>query len=95
MQEIVSLRFYFEKKKSPTVVEVSSFDKFTTERGNEGLGSTEIIKNMVINNYAPEYMPENLPWYERDGLLTWYDQVKCKEFLEDTDAHFKNKKTEF
>ena len=42
MQGIVSLRFYFEKKKSPTVVEVSSFDKFTTERGNEGLGSTEI-----------------------------------------------------
>ena len=50
---------------------------------------------MAVNNYAPEYMPENLPWYERDGLLTWYDQVKCKEFLEDPDAHFKNKKTEF
>ena len=40
---------------------------------------------MVFNNYVPEYVPENLPWYERDGLLTWYDQEKCKEFLEDPD----------
>ena len=47
---------------------------------------------MAVNNYVPGYVPENLPWYERDGLLTWYDQAKCKEFLEDPDVHFKNKK---
>ena len=23
------------------------------------------------NNYVPEYVPDNLPWYERDGLLTY------------------------
>ena len=40
---------------------------------------------MVFNNYVPEYVPENLLWYERDGPLTWYDQAKCKEFLEDPD----------
>ena len=48
---------------------------------------------MVINDYVPECVSGNLPWYERDGLLTWYDQAKCKEFLEDPDGHFKNKKT--
>ena len=37
-------------------------------------------------------MPENLPLYEKDGLLTWYDKEKCKEFLEDWDAYFKKKK---
>ena len=24
--------------------------------------------------------------------MTWYDQCKCQEFLDDTDAHFKNLK---
>ena len=47
---------------------------------------------MVINDYVPECVSGNLPWYERDGLLTWYDQAKCKEFLENPDDHFKTKK---
>ena len=47
---------------------------------------------MAVNNYVPGYVPENLPWYKRDGLLTWYDRAKYKEFLEDPNAHFKNKK---
>ena len=50
------------------------------------------INNVAVNNYVLQYVPENLPWYKRDGLFTWYDQTKCKEFLEDPDAHFKNKK---
>ena len=33
-------------------------------------------------------MPKKLPWYEKDGFLTWYDQCKCKDFLNDTDKHF-------
>lgn len=40
------------------------------------------------NNYVPIYVQKNLPWYERDGFLTWHDQCKCKEFLNDTDKHF-------
>ena len=44
---------------------------------------------MTVNDYVPECVPENLPWYERGGLLTWYDQAKCKKFLKDPDAHFK------
>ena len=41
------------------------------------------------NNYVPEYVPQDLPWYERDGLITWYDQVKCQKFLRNSNKHFK------
>ena len=44
------------------------------------------------NNYVPEYMSFNLPWYERDGLMTWFDQRKCEEFLRDSEKHFKDTK---
>ena len=40
------------------------------------------------NTYIPKYVPDNLKWYERDGLLTWYKQCKCKDFLGNTDGHF-------
>ena len=33
-------------------------------------------------------MPENLPWYERDGIMTWYDRAKCRNFLENSKKHF-------
>ena len=26
----------------------------------------------VDNTFIPKYMPNNLKWYERDGLETWY-----------------------
>ena len=45
-----------------------------------------------VNNYVLEYFPKDLLWYERDGLMTWYDQVKCENFLRDTDKHFKEAK---
>ena len=32
----------------------------------------------------------NIPWYERDGVNTWCEQMKCNEFLGDTDNQFKN-----
>ena len=44
------------------------------------------------NSYVPKYMPEILPWYERDGLMTWHDQGKCADFLEDTNNHFREAK---
>lgn len=40
------------------------------------------------NNYIPEYVPPNLPWYKRDGLMTWYDQVKSGDFLKNSKQHF-------
>ena len=45
-----------------------------------------------VNNYVLEYFPKDLLLYESDGLMTWYDQVKCENFLRDTDKHFKEAK---
>ena len=45
--------------------------------------------NNCVNNSVPEYVPQDLPWYERDGLMTYYNQVKCQEFLRNSDNHFK------
>lgn len=38
-----------------------------------------------MNTYVPKFVPKDLPWYECDGLMTWYEQCKCKAFLRDTD----------
>ena len=34
------------------------------------------------NRFVPTFVPKYFSWYERNGLITWYDQVKCEEFLE-------------
>ena len=39
--------------------------------------------------FIPKYVPNNLKWYERDGLDMWYLQNTCNDFLMDTDEHFK------
>ena len=39
-----------------------------------------------ILNYVPKY----LPWYERDGLMTYIDQLKFERFKENREEHFKN-----
>lgn len=44
--------------------------------------------NKPTNSYVPKFLPENLTWYERDGLIMWYDQGKCRDFLKDTKKHF-------
>lgn len=46
------------------------------------------------NKYVPEYVPQDLRRYERDGGMTWYDQIKCQEFLRnsDSDKHLKTAK---
>ena len=40
------------------------------------------------NSYILKYVPENLPWYECDGLITWYNQGKCYDFLRDINKYF-------
>ena len=42
----------------------------------------------VANSFIPKYVQKNLKWYEEDGWITWYDRIKCEEFLEDLDVHF-------
>ena len=31
-----------------------------------------VTSSVTINAYVPEYVPDNLKWFERDGLDTWY-----------------------
>ena len=46
----------------------------------------------VDNTFVPPFVSNDLKWFERDGLETWYRRSKCEEFLQDTDSHFKNRK---
>ena len=50
------------------------------------------VGKIFANNYIPEYTPGDLPWYERDGLMTNIDQLKYKGFIFATDATIKNAK---
>ena len=34
---------------------------------------------IFANKYIPKYVAEDLPWYEREGLLTYIDQMKYKD----------------
>ena len=50
------------------------------------------MANKPVMSYVPPFVPQDLPWYERDGLMMWYVQGKCQEFLRDTDRHFNKTK---
>ena len=39
------------------------------------------------NKFIPSYVPDNLKWFERDGLETSYKKNKCDEFLSNTDLY--------
>ena len=44
------------------------------------------------NKFIPKHVPDDLKWYERDGLDTWHLQNKCGDFINNTDEHFKQMK---
>ena len=46
----------------------------------------------VDNKFIPKCVPNDLKWYERDGLDTWYLQNKFNEFINNTDSYFKRMK---
>ena len=46
----------------------------------------------LMNSYVPKFVPKDFPWYERGGLMTWYDQMKYEDFLRDTNKHFQEVK---
>ena len=50
------------------------------------------MSKIFANSYVPEYVSEYLPWYECDGLMTYIDQLKWKEFISDLDTSMKNNK---
>ena len=43
------------------------------------------------SKYDPDRYPPDLPWYEGDDLLTWYDQNKYAEFSKKPHEYLKNK----
>ena len=45
------------------------------------------------NNYIPEFVPDNLKWYERDSLMTYIDKLKYDNFIKDTDRHLEKRKS--
>ena len=30
---------------------------------------------ILVNNHIPEVVPKDLPWYKRDGLMNYIDQL--------------------
>ena len=78
----------------PVLREVENFEDNKTQRGEGSFGSTGLKKvsagKTFANKYILKYVPENLPWYERDGLLTYIDQLKYRDFISDPNAHIKN-----
>ena len=44
------------------------------------------------DSYIPPYVKENLKWYEKEGLITYFDQLKYKEFRENRDKYINETK---
>ena len=49
-------------------------------------------KLLVIKRVPRGVKHSELPWYERDGLMTYIDSLKSEEFVADTDNRFKKAK---
>ena len=50
-------------------------------------------KKLLVNKWVPRHVKHfELPWYERDGLMTCIDLLKSKGFVADIDTHFKKAK---
>ena len=47
-------------------------------------------QKILVKKCIPNYVPKDLPWYKRDGLITYVDQLKCERFKENRDENFKN-----
>ena len=58
----------------------------------QGITSKNDLTWEVDNKLIPKFAPNDLKWYERDGLDTWYLQNKCNEFINNTDTYFKRMK---
>ena len=37
------------------------------------------------NTYIPPYVSSELKWYERDGLLTYFDRLEYEQFEKNRD----------
>ena len=44
------------------------------------------------SSYIPPYVKENLKWYEKEGLITYFQQLEYKEFKRDRDTYINQTK---
>ena len=51
--------------------------------------TTTMSDKKFVNSYIPNYVPPDLKWYERDGFLTYIDQLKYSGFMPDPDDYLK------
>ena len=42
----------------------------------------------VDSKFIPKYIPNDLKWYKKDGLDTWYLKNKCDNFINNTYTYF-------
>lgn len=57
------MQAFFQKWKSPELIEVSNIDDVITERNSQGFGSTEEEEKTVANftnNYILEFIPDDM-----------------------------------
>ena len=47
------------------------------------------MRKKCVNKYIPDHVDHNLKWHEFDGLLTYINELKYKNFIQNPDAHFK------
>ena len=50
------------------------------------------MSKKVANKYVPRYEKLDLPWYKRDGLATYIDDLKYNDlkYIDNPDEHFSN-----
>ena len=44
------------------------------------------------SSYIPPYIKDNLKWYEKEGLITYFQQREYQEFKKDRDAYINETK---
>ena len=43
-----------------------------------------------VNSYISKYVKKELQWYERDGIMTYIDQLKYEEYSRDPHSYVAN-----
>ena len=75
--------------------EALEFDDKTI-KGSRGFGSTDTerssreARTKQVNRYIPEYVNTDLKWFERDGLLTYIDQLKYRKYSSNSNNYVAN-----
>ena len=47
---------------------------------------------ILVNKYIPGEVLSDLPWYERDVLLTYINKLKCEPFISNLDKYLEKVK---